>query len=255
MGVDLSSPDTTNFIDTGFAPSVSTEVEIDYEITSTTGSSSSFWPAFGSRGSSYQFWVYYRFAEGAWSFRRTKENIEHFIERSMNARSSIVVDGNTMTIGSDFVTATAEAFTTDNSMFVFAVNNAMMPQYFAYAKCYSCRIWDDGVLVRDFLPCERTSDGKQGFWDQVYGVFYPLLIPNRIYYQYMGSFGGSGYRVQSSEPLASDVTITGYRSDNSSTKFTLTCKKGNSGFGTLDYVPKVTSIEPRSDGIYYYYWY
>ena len=37
---------------------------------------------------------------------------------------------------------------------------------------YSCKIYDDGVLVRDFIPCSRKSDGLIGLYDTVTKEFY-----------------------------------------------------------------------------------
>lgn len=45
----------------------------------------------------------------------------------------------------------------------------------AYGKCaakvYSAKIYESGVLVRDFIPCKNTS-GVIGLWDDVNSVFY-----------------------------------------------------------------------------------
>lgn len=38
--------------------------------------------------------------------------------------------------------------------------------------CYRFKIWDDGTLVRDFIPVYRKSDNKPGLYDLVNGVFY-----------------------------------------------------------------------------------
>lgn len=40
---------------------------------------------------------------------------------------------------------------------------------------YYCRIWDDGTLIRDFVPCVRKSDNKVGMYDRVNGGFYTNL--------------------------------------------------------------------------------
>ena len=41
------------------------------------------------------------------------------------------------------------------------------------AKLYYCKIWNaDGVLVRDFIPCYRKSDGTAGVYDLVNKGFY-----------------------------------------------------------------------------------
>lgn len=47
--------------------------------------------------------------------------------------------------------------------------------YTAYAGqvgyMYSCKVWKDGVLVRDYIPCKNLSTGKQGLYDKVNGTF------------------------------------------------------------------------------------
>lgn len=40
-------------------------------------------------------------------------------------------------------------------------------------KVYYLKIWDNGVLIRDFIPCYK--DGQLGMWDKVNKVFYPNL--------------------------------------------------------------------------------
>ena len=50
------------------------------------------------------------------------------------------------------------------------VNKSSYPQYLQYFKIY-----DNGVLVRDFIPVERTSDNVIGLYDKVNSVFYTNL--------------------------------------------------------------------------------
>ena len=40
------------------------------------------------------------------------------------------------------------------------------------AKCYYAKIWEDDVLVRNFIPCYRKSDNEPGLYDTVNKVFY-----------------------------------------------------------------------------------
>ena len=40
-------------------------------------------------------------------------------------------------------------------------------------KLYSCKIYGDNGIVRDFIPCKRNSDNKLGLYDRVEGTFYP----------------------------------------------------------------------------------
>ena len=46
------------------------------------------------------------------------------------------------------------------TLYLFADNDSSVPSYARYrsnVKLYSCRIWQDGVLVRDYRPCLNTS--------------------------------------------------------------------------------------------------
>ena len=45
-------------------------------------------------------------------------------------------------------------------------------QQFAKAKLYTLKMWENGELVRDFVPCYRKSDNVAGLYDKANGVFY-----------------------------------------------------------------------------------
>ena len=36
---------------------------------------------------------------------------------------------------------------------------------------YGLKIWDNGVMIRNYVPCMRDSDSAVGFWEAVNGVF------------------------------------------------------------------------------------
>lgn len=46
-------------------------------------------------------------------------------------------------------------------------------KYYLKSILYSCKIYDNGTLIRDFIPVKRISDSKCGLWDKVTKVFYP----------------------------------------------------------------------------------
>ena len=48
-------------------------------------------------------------------------------------------------------------------------------------RIYSCKIREDGVPVRDFVPVQRKFDGKNGLLDKVTGEFYAYYGPNTDY--------------------------------------------------------------------------
>ena len=40
-------------------------------------------------------------------------------------------------------------------------------------KLYYYKLYDNGTLIRDFIPVKRMSDNKYGLWDKVTKAFYP----------------------------------------------------------------------------------
>ena len=57
------------------------------------------------------------------------------------------------------------------SLYLFANNNQGNAANHAYAKVYSCQIYDNGTLVRDFVPCTNAT-GAVGLYDVVNSKFY-----------------------------------------------------------------------------------
>ena len=56
--------------------------------------------------------------------------------------------------------------------YVFAVNDNDVMSQPAPMDLYSLVIWDNSVLVRNFVPCQRKSDRKVGLYDMVGKIFY-----------------------------------------------------------------------------------
>lgn len=48
----------------------------------------------------------------------------------------------------------------------------MTADYFAHMKSYSASFYTDDDIVRDFIPAQRTIDGKVGMFDKVSGTFF-----------------------------------------------------------------------------------
>lgn len=67
---------------------------------------------------------------------------------------------------------------TDAPIYLFAThyqNNGQpwaTDREFVTGKCYYCKIYDNGVLARDFIPAVRDSDSKPGFYDLVTDQFF-----------------------------------------------------------------------------------
>lgn len=62
------------------------------------------------------------------------------------------------------------AFESPKTM-IFGGINANNRIYYGSCKYRMCQIYDNGVLIRDFIPC-INPEGKVGMYDTVFGVFY-----------------------------------------------------------------------------------
>lgn len=64
-------------------------------------------------------------------------------------------------------------FTTKGNVFLFAARNSMgTAQYFYLGKIYSCRIYENDVLIHNYIPALRSTDSKPGMYDLVTGQFF-----------------------------------------------------------------------------------
>lgn len=92
---------------------------------------------------------------------------------SGNARWKIDKNKNITTINGSVTTHAMGTFNCPVPIYLFAVNNngSLMATGCAGAKCYSCQIYDNGNLIRDFIPCIDPI-GAVGLYDLVGGKFY-----------------------------------------------------------------------------------
>lgn len=164
----------TQYIDTGFKPDLTTRA--DYHVK--MESQPTIWEqTFGSRQSSsakkfYIIWnkdkILPDHSRGAWSCNIGASTAyepdypaavgEHFF--SIN-RTTFTLDGVSETVS-------ATPFDKTYNAYIFAINQNGKPlnnsgQYGKF-KLYSLKIWDDGTLARNFVPCV-SKEGVAGLYD------------------------------------------------------------------------------------------
>ena len=163
----------SQYINTGFKPKYNTRVVMDAQITG-IGTTGSF--LFGARDeasatAANQFVLY---TTNAGAFRsdyfgtNKSVTIADFTDRTVFDKN-----GATMTMfGTKIQNTAVTSGACSYPLFLFANNSAGTAHTFkAKLKLYSCQIYDNGTLVRDFVPCKNAS-GKAGLYDLVGGVFY-----------------------------------------------------------------------------------
>lgn len=86
----------------------------------------------------------------------------------------VIKDGRYNTLDGAADTANdEETFTCNYNMLLFSMNSGTTGAINAMAgKVYYCKIWDNDVLVRDFIPVKRVSDNAIGMYDRVSKTFF-----------------------------------------------------------------------------------
>lgn len=158
----------TQYIDTGFKPNQDTRISItvDFPRSGTT------W-LYGGRTSA---------GSNSFGFLCLNGQIYRFDyassmnELTIKPTGKFTIDSNKNKCyinGELAFTATYTTFASPVNMYIFNVNNNGSSKEGSSAKLYSCKIYDNGTLIRDFVPVKRISDGKCGLWDKVTKAFYP----------------------------------------------------------------------------------
>lgn len=66
---------------------------------------------------------------------------------------------------------TTTSFTTQRTLLLATRNGSSLSNLWV-GSIYSCQIYDNGTLIRNFIPCYRNSDKVVGMYDLANGVFY-----------------------------------------------------------------------------------
>lgn len=95
-------------------------------------------------------------------------NVKYNFEITLNSGSQILVVNNNIVA----MTTTTETLS-PYPIYLFAKNNGDTAVINASnARCYHLMIINNGQIVRDYRPCYRISDGVNGLYEIVDGIFY-----------------------------------------------------------------------------------
>ena len=173
----------TQYIDTGVAPTNKTNIKLDIEFIS--GESDKWIPLIAERtkvsdysGFSAMF--------GIWINSNTKEIALNYVDTDTAGITGTNGDGrhiysnteNKFYLDNTLIkTLSTSSFTSTINLYVFALNESIVSSTNietrnCTAKLYELKIYDDNILIRDFVPCYRKSDNEIGLYDLVNNVFY-----------------------------------------------------------------------------------
>ena len=168
----IGSDNAHQYMDTGFRPTQNTRVQMAFEGTGPE-SSSLFRNPFGTRtsGSSPdQFCVALMNNNGKWRSDFYKSRVvgtgtrwvgRHEIDKN---RASCKIDG-------EVISNLGGTFRSPESLTIFGQTTAGAMSEFAPMRLFSCKISDNDVPQREFIPCKNPS-GAVGVYDIVGKAFY-----------------------------------------------------------------------------------
>lgn len=226
----------TQYIDTGFKPTFATRVKMECTPLAQTAASAGI---FGARSTS-QPTSPYAFCAWTMSTGATVRS-DYFGTNSVgstsitNKRVNIDKNRNAYTDGYNTLTNTAKTSgTSPYALYLFCCNDIGDAKYYKAMRLYSCQIYDDDVLIRDFIPCKNAS-GVIGLWDEIGQTFYKnngkgtftagaevrgahkFLIDGTVYSIHAGNclVGGTGYAISKGRTLIDgtgmDIPLTSKR--------------------------------------------
>lgn len=152
----------TQYIDSGILPTQNTRIDLKV-LTSQTGNHTIAGADVSWTGNGFSVGV--GFAHyGTETANISGMNDGNVHEISLN-KNVLTVDGEVK------YTFSSKTFSVAYSLVFFANNRSGRKEELTEATWYSCKIYDNDVLTRNFIPCE-TGIGAVGLWDDVNSVFY-----------------------------------------------------------------------------------
>lgn len=156
------------YLDTTFNPNQNTRVVADVEWDASATTSWLFGARNGTNRGAFAFLTYKS------AYRADYGSATTTLSVLPSGRFTVEMDKNVVKINGETVaTASSQNFTTNYPMVLFANNTAGTISGYTTAKLYSLKIYDNGTLVRDYIPVRSTSGTAAGLialYDAVHNI-------------------------------------------------------------------------------------
>lgn len=160
----------TQYINTGIKPNNNTWIVMDAQFVGATDQSKLYTP-FGVRGGNY-FFELYKASTSNWNLTFLwNKTYNQFFNIDYAARHTFEINKNRGSVDDNGISYTNGTFQMAYPLYLCADNNAGAVDAMSPLKVYSCQIYDNGTLVRDYVPC-ISNDDTVGLYDLVEGKFY-----------------------------------------------------------------------------------
>lgn len=168
-------------INTQLTPTGTMEFEITFDIQNTFTSSGNFGTVFGSRTNYYQngyhlttFSMYTSAGHFLYGTNSNADNIRYEANMLKDGSTQTIIYHNSVLTGGNGNTTTinSQTFSNNYPIYLYALNEAGRICEHSQSTIYGCKFFDNGTLVRHFIPARRRADGVLGMYDMVEDIFY-----------------------------------------------------------------------------------
>lgn len=172
----------TQYIDTEFKPNNNTRIVMDFEnLGDYSAMTTGLCPFFGARNATssavFALWVGTKTYP---HYGNVSYNKNGYFSVDINTRLIYDFNKNVVNIGDTQITCSTSTFTTNYNLYLFTVNNyGNVETRRVSGKLYSCKIYDNNSLIRDYVPVINLN-GVCGLFDKVNNKFYPSVTDNFI---------------------------------------------------------------------------
>lgn len=167
----------TQYINTNYFVNTKTKIECEFQFTDSTIKQQRVFGSVDSANTRLDCYVKDSLQLGwNWTEQENQTNLNVNTNHTIDTnKHKIVIDGANKTVKLDDIYSSSIAGnltkTSTTSLTIMAYVRPQA-QAFAYLKLYSFKIYDNNVLVRNFVACYRKSDNVAGLYDLVNDVFY-----------------------------------------------------------------------------------
>ena len=167
--LDYIQSNGAQYIDTGFKPNQDTRVIVDIEVLTSQTTEGHICSVAGS----LYYTLFFDPEQSNWYGTRYGTGPIKTLPASVNTRNRITIDKNknVTTIDDVSVEDSISTFQTSYNLPIFVRNTSGNINSYIKAKLYSFRLYDNGTLVRDYIPCV-SPENIIGLYDLVNDQFY-----------------------------------------------------------------------------------
>lgn len=162
----VQSDGGAHWIDTGFKPNQNTGIIAKFQLLSSTANQT---PIYARTAMNVAAFGVFIDASSKW----TADYGTKIFTGTTSAQSLINLNfnKNVVKFNDESYTFDTQTFQSNSNLTIFGRNTGGTVQYTAKMKLYSCEIYDNGTLIRNFIPCKNSS-GTIGLYDIVNSQFY-----------------------------------------------------------------------------------